>query len=335
MTGLRGSTVLVTGAAGFIGSRLVEQLVQEGARVRALLRSGIQSPQFTFPGCEPIRGDVTLPDSLIPAVKGCRVVFHCAFGEGSLDASRRVNVEGTLNILREACRAETRRVVFTSSIAVHGTGLSGVIDESQPFVTQGNPYEISKAEAERSALEFGRRNGIEVVIIRPTLVYGPASPNWTLRLLQRVKFEKIRLVGGGQGIANLVYIDDVVQSLMLAATTSGADGEAFFISGSDPGTWRELLAKYAQMLEKPLPPSLSLWRANLLYHNDLWKSRLIQSPMRVELFDLIAQVQTARFSIKKAERQLGFRPRFDFASGMENTENWLRRSGYLPPAKAF
>jgi len=329
MTDLEGMTVLVTGAAGFIGSRLVELLIQDQVKVKALLRSGVQFPRFERPGCLPCRGDVTIPDSLIPATKDCRIIFHCAYGEGGLNEARRVNVEGTLNVLREALKAGTRRVVFVSSIAVHGTSLPEIVHENQPYVTQGSPYEISKAEAERSALEFGRRNGIEVVIIRPALVYGPGSPLWTVRLLQRIKYEKILLVGGGRGVANLIYVDDVAREMMRAASAPDIAGEPFFSSGTDAVTWHDLLARYSQMLGKSLPASCPRWRAKLLCQKDRWGFRLAGRPVRIELFDLQSHLQTARFSMEKAERFLSFRPEISFSQGMEKTEDWLRRAGYL------
>lgn len=327
--GLHGVPVLVTGAGGFIGSRLVEQLIDAGAQVKVLLRSGIQFERFEHLGCRPLRGDITLPETLPPAVEGCQLVFHCAFGGGDLEESRRVNVEGTLNLLRAAKASGTRRVVHVSSVAVHGTRLPAVVHESQPYVTDGSPYEVSKAEGERAALGFGGENGLEVVVIRPTLVYGPGSQTWTLKLVQRVKYDRVILVAGGTGITNVVYVDDVTWAMMLAAVAPGVAGEAFFISGAGIVTWHEFLGRYAQMCGKPLPPSLPLWLAKLEFQRGLWGYRLIRRPMRITPFDLQAHVQRAVFSIEKAQRVLGYKPQVSLNEGMRRTEEWLHRAGYL------
>src|SRR5439155_15361112 len=127
----------------------------------------------------------------------------------------------------------------------------------------GDPYGVSKAEGERAALERGSADEVEVVALRPTLVYGPQSPIWLLNYFMRVKREQAVLVNGGRGLANLVFIDDLINAMWAAAVTPGVAGHAFLISGDQPVTWREYIGSFAQMCGKPLPPSLSLARASL------------------------------------------------------------------------
>ena len=332
MTDLNGKSVLVTGAGGFIGSRLSEMLVEARANVHVLLRSGVDFDAYQKLGCRPFRGDITLTDSLPPAVEGCQYVFHCAVGGGDLTESRRINVEGTLNLLRAAKEAGVQRAVHVSSISVHGSILPPdapeIVREDQPFVTTGGEYDVSKAEGEQAALKFGRENNLEVVAIRPTLVYGPKSTTWTTTPLERIKYEQMALVGGGIGIANLVYIDDLVYAMMLAATVQGAAGEAYFISGPETPTWREVIDKYARLLKKPSPPSLPLWKAKLVYPIEKFHYRLTRKPERIAPFDRLAHVQTNIYSIEKAKRDLGYSPQFTLERGLREIEAWIKATNF-------
>src|SRR5262245_8250878 len=188
MTGVS-MQVLVTGASGFIGSRLVERLGGMGMRVRALVRRGVLSrPEQQ---CERIRGDVTVLETLYSAVQGCEVIFHCAWGGHSLAEARRINVLGTRNVFTAAAAAGVRRVVHLSSMAVHGHRLPALLTEEYPLQFQGDAYAVSKAEGERVALELGAVYGVQVVVLRPTLVYGPQSPIWLLGYFERVKHEQL------------------------------------------------------------------------------------------------------------------------------------------------
>ncbi len=112
---LEGASVLVTGASGFVGFRLVDTLVSRGARVNVLLRDGAQAERFENLGCQAFIGDLTMPRSLVPAVHACSLVFHVAVSFGGLEEERRVNVEGTLSLLEAASSGGGQRFVYVSS----------------------------------------------------------------------------------------------------------------------------------------------------------------------------------------------------------------------------
>lgn len=322
---------LVTGAGGFIGARAVTRLAFMGVTVRALVRHGVVGRQAGETLCERVRGDVTDRESLQRAASGCDVVFHCAWGGRTLDEQRQINVQGTRHLLEAAAGAGVRRVVHLSSMAVHGYQLPPVLSEDTPLNFRSDAYGISKAEGEAVAFERGLALGVEVVALRPTLVYGPRSPVWLLGYFERVKNEQVALIGGGAAPANLVYVDDLFDAMWLSATASGAVGEAFLISGTGSVPWREYLRYFARMCGKPLPPSVPLWRARLEVQWRRVYGKITQRPQRLRPVDLSLMGQHTVVSIEKARCMLGYAARISLDEGMRRCEAWLGQEGYLPP----
>ncbi len=249
MSGLRGTRVLVTGATGFIGGRLVERLVrEEGATVRALVRNFANAPRIARFGIEMVAGDLLSPDALDRAVDGCEVVFHCAYGAQGTDAERRVvNVQGTERVLAAALANRCRRVVHVSTMSVYGDPASGEIDETAARRYTGSAYGDSKIDAENAALGYCDK-GLSVAVVQPTIVYGPWALTWTIKPLQQLQTGRVILVNDGEGTCNPVYIDDVVSAMITAAESGEAHKQTFLISGDQPVTWREFFERYQRML---------------------------------------------------------------------------------------
>jgi nucleoside-diphosphate-sugar epimerase len=255
---LSGKQVLVTGATGFIGGRLLETLVLDrGAKVRALTTGYARAVRIARFDTDIVLGDVTNPDDVKKAVQGCSFVFHCAHGNtGDEEWQRRVNVEGTRNLLEASRAAGVKRVVHVSTMAVYGNPGDGDLDETAPRGSSGDVYGESKLEAEIVAEEFGNR-GLPVVIVQPTVVYGPFGPAWTQRVLDRLRSQRVVLVDGGKGLCNAVYVDDVVDALLLSATRPGVEGESFLISASEATTWRDFYGAFERMLGRKCTVSIS------------------------------------------------------------------------------
>lgn len=325
--------VLVTGAAGFVGAHLVARLAGHGVDVRAILRSGIATLPGDHGQVRRFRGDVTDGASLREAVEGCEVVFHCAWGGTSLDEARRINVQGTRNVIECAAGAGVRRVVHISSMAVHGPDMPSILTEECPLQPRGSTYAVSKAEGERAALEAGAAHGVEIVALRPTRVYGPGAPLWLIGYFERCRVEELALVDGGRGLVNLIHVEDLIDVMLIAAKRREGAGEAFLVSGPEPATWREYIGYFATMLRKPLPPSVPLWRARA---EVLWSraySALTQRRPRLRPADLERMTQLTSVSIRKAGHLLGWKPRLSLEQGMELCADWLRKEGYLPPER--
>ncbi len=249
MSRLRGARVLVTGATGFIGGRLVERLVrEEGATVRAFVRNFANAPRIARFAIEMMAGDLQSPDALERAVDGCEVVFHCAYGAQGTDAERRVvNVQGTERVLAAALAHRCRRVVHVSTMSVYGDPASGEIDETAPRRYTGSAYGDSKIDAENAALGYCDK-GLSVAVVQPTIVYGPWALTWTIKPLQQLQTGRVILVNDGEGTCNPVYIDDVVSAMIAAAESAEAHKQTFLISGDQPVTWREFFERYQRML---------------------------------------------------------------------------------------
>lgn len=323
--------VLVTGATGFLGSRLVQVLLADDVRVRALVRRPALLSENRPRGLESVGGDVTDAESTRKAAASCEVIFHCAWGGSSLSDSRHINVEGTRNVMTAAAAAGVRRVVHVSSMAVHGQRLPAVLTEDFPLTESGDAYSVSKAEGEKLAFQLGAAHGIEVVALRPTLIYGPNSPLWLMSYFMRVKRGRVALISGGTGLANLVYVDDVVTALLASASRSGVAGEAFMVNGSQAVTWREYLGYYADMCGRPLPPAMSPLRARIELEWTRAYALMTQRPRRLQGMDLTLMTQRTTVSIEKARRLLAWEPKVSLEDGMRRCEAWLRERGDLAP----
>jgi nucleoside-diphosphate-sugar epimerase len=284
-----GTRVLVTGASGLLGGRLVERLVLEcGAQVRVLVRRVMSAASIARFPVTVIVGDVLDPHAVHTSAEGCAVVFHCATERGSdLVLRRAVDVDGTGHVL-DAARRTGARVVHVSTNRVYHRPSKGLFDESTPTVPKGqDPLSDIKLEGEQVALARGAQYGVPVVVIQPAIVYGPNSHH-TFEMLSDLRVSRVVLVNGGVGICNLVYVDDVVTALLLAATNDRAHGERFLISGPEHPTWAQFVGAFEAMLGVHRTVSLSeqdalrLWqrscRSRSLVPEALWA---IQSDPRL------------------------------------------------------
>jgi nucleoside-diphosphate-sugar epimerase len=268
ITPLANARVLITGASGFIGGRLAERLVVEhGAQVRALVRNFGRAARLARYPIELVHGDLKSREAVDRAVAGCDYVFHCAYGSDGEDDSRRVvNAQGTSHVLDAALKHGCKRVVHTSTVAVYGNAPDGPLDESAPRRKTGFAYGDSKIKAEETALRYVAR-GLSVAIVQPTIVYGPFGTTFTSKPLTELKSGRVILINAGDGIANLVYVDDVVSGMLVAAVHEAAHGQAFLLSGPEPTTWREFYGAFEAMLGRPSTVSMTAGEA-LQYFRD-------------------------------------------------------------------
>jgi len=250
---LSNTTALVTGGTGFIGGRLVETLVlQHGVKVRAYVRDLRKSIRLARFNVELIPGELTDADALKRAAQGCDYVFHCAFGAtGSARQQRDATVAGTRAVIDAAGHANVKRLVHLSTLSVYGDLTGAALDENAPRRKTGDLYGDTKLEAEELVLTAHRERKLPVAVIQPTVVYGPFGGWWTNGQIERLRKGRFALPNGGDGVCNPVYVDDVVQSMLRAATSPAAVGEVFLVSGPSAVTWREYFAAIEQMIGRP------------------------------------------------------------------------------------
>jgi len=232
--------VFVTGAGGFIGSHLVEALVREGARVRALVRytsrgtSGHleELPPEVRDSVEIVLGDVRDAQFIRTHVRGCDVIFHLAALIGipySYEATESyvdTNVRGTLNILQAAREAGVLRVAITSTSEVYGTARYTPIDEAHPLQGQ-SPYSASKIAADKLAESFHLSFAVPVVTVRPFNTYGPRQSSRAVIptiLSQLLAGSEALHLGAVDPVRDLVYVEDTVRGFLLAGRVEQAVG---------------------------------------------------------------------------------------------------------------
>lgn len=242
---LSGKTVLVTGGTGFIGGRLVERLVEEGATVRVAVRGFRNAARLARFAPEVVQlrafdmGAENADDAVNTLVAGCDTVFHLAVDYASLQA----NVQG-LRLLGAAClKHAVRRLVFTSSVSVYWPWPDGPLDETHRIVGQSwNPNVPCQREVRRMI----REDGLQATVLQPTHVYGPFGGYWTERQVAMFLAGSVVLPTPDDGICNAVYVDDVVHAVVLAAVRDEAVGETLLISGARPAPWSEFYGHYAR-----------------------------------------------------------------------------------------
>jgi nucleoside-diphosphate-sugar epimerase len=230
----------------------------------------------------------------------------------------------------EALRAGVTRFVHLSSIAVYGPVRAGIVTEDRPLWKGVELYGDSKIMAEE-ALRVVASRGLPAVITRPGMVYGPRSRGWTIRLIQWINQARPAMVAGGHGYARPIFIENLVDALILCAVKPVA-GEAFtLIDANMP--WREYLERYGRMVGKRAR-SVSYLTSWLIAVTDETRARFTHRPPRVRRTALGYAVSRATFSTEKAHRLLGWTPRYTMDQAMEITKSWLIENGHLTPRRA-
>lgn len=325
---MRDRPVLVTGATGFVGSHLADRLLAEGARVRVLVRDPRKLIEPLRDRVEIVTGDLQQSDCFDPATRDIDTVFHVAAWLGqpnTLEAAQAINVTATRQLAEAARANHVRRFVQTSSIAVYGPVLNGVVDETQPHWPV-YAYGATKSQGERAALA-AQTDRFEVTVLRPAMVYGARGAAWTTLPVNLARRGLPVLIGGGHGFCHPVYVENLIDAYLLAAECETAVGEAFTISDGDV-PWRDFFGRYAALARQParsIPVALAQLGALLAEMAAKLTGRL-PGISRVQLGFVTGRAQ---LSTAKAQRLLGWSPRIPFDEAMRRTEAWLRAEKYL------
>jgi 2-alkyl-3-oxoalkanoate reductase len=322
----------VTGATGMIGSHLARRLLDEGWRVRALVRPTSDTALLASWGVELVPGDIgDPPDRLAAALAGADYVFHCAAMVSDwapLDDMVRANVTGTRNLADAALASgRLKRMVHLSSMVVLGMSEQRDLDESAPMIHTGDHYNLTKIRAEELIRQYGRERRLPAVIVRPPYVYGPRDRQFLPRLLGTLKAGQFRFIGSGDQPISLLAVENLVEALFLAATRSEAVGEVFMITDGQAISRTRILEIICEASGYPMPQRhVPRWLVRTLCPivEGLHALKRGSDPPLVNKFRLKFMSTHLTYRIDKARRLLGYEPKVDTEAGLRRTLAWFR-----------
>lgn len=325
--------VLVTGGTGFIGSNLTRRLVDLGHKVNVLVRPGSNLGKIAGLEVEKTSGDLGDYQSLVKAMNGRDVVFNLAAGlpyhKLSSEEYTLANDIGVKNIVQACLKAEVKRLVHVSTVGVYGATLVSGVDESAPLNLTDH-YSRTKALGDKHILEAVKAHGLPAVIIRPTIAYGPGDtrPGF-LNLFVLIKKRMFVPVGGGENYFHTIYIENLVDGLLLAASHKNVIGEDFII-GDDPcPKMKEIIQTIARVEKTPMPifniPTSVAFLAGLV--GDI--ARLIGLPFPLNIQRVRFITQNRRYITHKASKKLGYKPKIALEEGIKRTYLWYQKHGFV------
>jgi nucleoside-diphosphate-sugar epimerase len=323
----------ITGATGFVGGHVAEACVARGDTVSTLARPTSDTTLLDHLGATIHRGELTDSGLVERALEGAEVVVHCAakVGDwGPVEDYRAFNVRALRGLL-EACKGKPlRRFVHLSTLGVcaarhhHGT------DETEPLPDRHiDGYTQTKAEAERLVLDFYRSYGAPAVVLRPGMIYGPRDRTVVPRMIELLRTRRLPYLGGGKRALNCIYVGNLVDAIFLAAEQPKAIGQVYNLTDGEFVSKRRFIEAIADGLGLERPTrSVPLWIARIAAWNQERQARrsgATEAPRltqaRLKLFGL-----NLDFSIDKAKRELGYRPRVSFDQAMAETIAWYRKN---------
>lgn len=323
--------VLVTGATGFIGSHLTQNLINRGYEVKILVRSSSDTSFLKSLELEIIEGDIQDEDSLEKAMKDTSLIYHCVAQRTQPKTPKQayysVNVEGGKNLAEVALSNGIERLVFLGTVGVYGKEKQLPTDENTP--SQPNTYyRTTKLISEQSFLKTYREKGLPVVIARLSGVCGVGSTTW-LGLVKAIARGNFRLIGPGDNYYHLGHISDIIKGLMLCGKTPNIEGNVYNLGGKEPIKLIDLVQIIADTLgvncdQKPLPA----WPYKIIdsITEGVYQKLEIQLPIhhRYDIF-----LSNRRIDISKAIRELDYHPQVSSEEAIRELVNWYQEQNYL------
>jgi nucleoside-diphosphate-sugar epimerase len=324
--------VLVTGATGFTGGHLARALAGRGYYVRALVRDLGRAAPLRDAGIDLVEGDLRSDRGLRQACRDVEVVYHIAamYREAGLkdEVYRAVNAQAVGALVHAAAAERVTRVVHCSTVGVHGDVKRPPANEDAPLAP-GDIYQQTKLEGERLASEAAAATGMEVVIARPTGIYGPGDRR-LLKLFRGVARRRFIVLGHGRIYYHLTYIDDLIEGFRLCGEVPGAAGRTYILAGGEVTTLDELVGLIAEAAHVAPPrrhlPVWPFWIAGAACEA-ICAPLGIEPPLyrrRVDFF-----TKSRAFDIARARKELGYAPKTGLREGIRKTLDWYRTAGWL------
>jgi len=324
---------LVTGATGFTGGHLARHLRRRGEAVRAVVRAeDARTAGLAALGIELRRGDLTDRGSLERALDGVDIVYNIGATYRQAAASKddyfAINAKAVADLVEAGAAAGVTRVVHCSTVGVHGHVERPPGSEDAPL-RPGDEYQRSKLEGERLAREAAARTGMDLVIARPSGIYGPGDRR-LLKLFRGVARRRFVTLGSGEIFYHLTYVEDLAEGFRLCGQVPAASGRTYILAGGEVTSLNELVRRIASAAGVH-PPSLHLpvwpvWLAGAACEAVCAPFGL-EPPLyrrRVDFF-----TKSRAFDISRARAELGFAPQVGLDDGIRRTLGWYREQGWL------
>lgn len=328
-------TTLVTGAPGWLGTRLLEVLVNpqdplnkfsgySNRTVKALVLPGMNTSSLPQ-GVQLVDGNVLNKESLEKAMQGVDTVFHLVgiIHPKKIQQLFDINTTGTLNVLEAAAKAGVKRVVMISSNSAAGLGKAmKESDTPKPYMAYGR----SKLQAEEHVHRFVKEGKLEAVILRPCWFYGPGNgqPERQLRFFRMIQKGNPILFGSGRSLRSMSYLDNTIQGMLLAEKTPQANGQIYWIADGKPYETIEIYRTIAKIFGTTLKPrkipGLASFICRIVDH--------IQQALGLYITEFHVAGEMDRdiaCDISKARNELGYNPEVDLEEGMRRSVEWARK----------
>ncbi len=323
---------LVTGANGFTGSYMVKNLLKNGYTVRGLVRKSSNLDLIKDLEIELVYADLAKDEISKEIMEGIDVVYHvgAAFRIEGVPESYfwDVNVKGTKKLLEAAKKAGIKKFIHCSTVGVQGDIKNPPAKETHPN-NPGDYYQKSKLEGEKLALEFFKTEGLKGTVVRPVGIYGPGDTRF-LKIFKFINNGKFRMIGDGNVLYHLTFVEDLVEGFRLAGESEKANNEIFTIGGDGYLTLSELVEKIAKILNKPTSkksiPVWPVWIAGAMCEL-ICKPFGISPPIYRRRIDFF--IKDRAFDITKAKNILGYNPTTTLEEGLARTAAWYKEKNLI------
>ncbi|MFH1835211.1 MAG: NAD(P)-dependent oxidoreductase [Methanobacteriota archaeon] len=321
--------MLVTGAPGWLGTRLIEVLCEQGEQVRCLILEDADVSILQKMGVELVVGDVRDATSLKKAVEGVESVFHCAgiiHPKIHVNDFYEINTTGTQNMLDASVEGGVKKFIYVSSNSAQGFNVN-----KETLMVEDGPcrptseYGKSKYLAEEKVRGFQDSGKIQTVILRPCWYYGPRQPARMTKLMNMIKSGRPLLFGNGLNLRSMTYIDNLVDALLLVESNDKANGQTYWIGDEKPHTTLEIYQEIAEVLGAELRPRrVPKIISQILEVVDIILGKL--GVYEINLHVAGEMVKNIACSTEKAKRELGYKPRISFKEGILKSVEWTQEN---------